>query len=776
MRHLLQTTVPKPDKDHASTGPNNCPAGRHFPLSLISTVQMLSVPLFSETLDHQGRTRGAWGPVMAAIRELGQEELPRRAGALNRQLSLTSPVAQPAKHGYDPLPALLTDSEFESLASAVRQRAGLLSRVLEDLYGPQNLLYQHQIPPALILGDPHFLRSMHTHAPLATPRLGLYAADIIRAPDGQFRVLRDYTGIIPGLGHALTLRRLTTGILPELFRSSLLRSIRPAREMLMGHLQRTAQPGLIAVLSGGMAQTAHSHDADDYDGFDDALLARALGVLVVEPSDLAARNGALHIKTLSGLLPVSTLIRGISGINLDPLEQGGKPGTGVTGCFGAVRAGMLAMLNAPGSALLESVALRPYIQQLFQPLLNEEPLLQASGVDASEASYAPFLGMDGGLISTPFCFRLFAWQDGQSWQVLPGGLGVPLGATAQAPVPGLKDLWVLDHAEPHMVTGIPPSEPPEKAKFLAAAHLPSRLADNLFWLGRSVERLEAAVRLLMLAIPRLESGTSLPRDLAERTLLSRCLIQANLLPDDVAGPNISGRMLRQTLARRLPVVNLLKEVERLVDASSERLSPSMLATVRFALRQALEIPLGDEASLPGLLGFTATFSGIAAENMSRDGGWLFLEMGKRLERGKALADMFAILLDGPTERLGPGMGLGIELADSVLSYELRYTSVMAPGPVLALLLADRFNPRALAFQCHALHGCLERLGTENDAQIVKALLRDITNLAGSGVGLHAGLSRIAASLRHLSDRVQRRFFTLLPEAYTLEDDQLLNVV
>lgn len=738
---------------------------------------MQPLPPLNETIDRQGRTRAPWVPIMGTIRDLGEEELSRRANALNRQLSLASPVNRQARHVYDPLPVPLTSAEFASLEAGIRQRAGLLSRVLEDLYGPQTLLYQGQIPPALILGSPHFLRSMHTRAPLASPRLALYAVDIIRAPDGQFELLRDYTGVIPGLGHALTMRRLTNGCLPELFRANFLRSIRPACEMLVDHLQRSAQNGLVAVLSGGGKKTSNLEASNSQDEFNDALLARALGVQMVEPADLAARNGSLHIKTLSGLLPVSTLIRGVSGMNLDPLEQGGRPGMGVTGSFGAIRAGVLASLNAPGSALLESPSLKPYLQQLFEPLTGAPAFLPLAAAEAEEAaSCAPFAGVTGVLTRAPFCFRLFAWNDGCQWQVLPGGVGLPLGTNPETSGLGLKDLWVLDNEEPHMISGVLPSEPPEKIKFLAAAHLPSRLADNLFWLGRSVERLEAAVRLLMLTIPRLESGTSLPRDLAERTLLSRCLVQADLLPQDVSGPAISGRLLRQTLKQRRPIVGLLKEVERLVDASSERLSSSMLATVRFALRQALDIPSSDEASLPGLLGFTATFAGIAAENMSREGGWLFLEMGRRLERSETLANMFAVLLDGPAERMGPGMALAVELADSVLSYELRYTGIMAPGPVLAMLLADRSNPRALAFQCHAIRACLDRLGAENDAGVVKTVMQEITSLASHGVELRQTLQAVSATLRSLSDRVQRRFFALLPEAYTLEDDNLLEAV
>jgi uncharacterized alpha-E superfamily protein len=308
--------------------------------------------------------------------------------------------------------------------------------------------------------------------------------------------------------------------------------------------------------------------------------------------------------------------------------------------------------------------------------------------------------------------------------------------------------------------------------FLPAAHLPSRVADNLFWLGRSVERLESAARLLMLALPRLESGTSLPRDVAERALIARCLAQARLLPADLSSGAISGRFLRQTLARRKPMAGLMKEVSRLVHASSDRLSPNMLATVQFALNQAAEaLAPNEETALPAILGFAATFAGIAAENMSRDGGWLFLEMGRRLERGETLSESLAILLDAPAERMEPGLALGIELADSVLSYDLRYAGILAPAPVLAMLLADPGNPRSLGFQCTALRWSLERLGADDDADSARALQQEAVNLAGRGTELAGPLSNIGARLRLLSDRVHRRFFTLLPEAHQLDEDE-----
>lgn len=749
-------------------------AARRFPRStlldsLLSLKGMHAVASSDEMIDRSGRLRTQWVPLMQAVHEIGPEELARRAAALNRQMRLAAPFATALPRQYDPLPAPLTASEFTVLEAGLLQRASLLNAVLEDLYGPQHLLREGRLPPALVLGHPHFLRSLHMRErKLDYPRLSLYAADLIRGPDGKFRILRDHTGIIPGLGHALSLRRMAASAIPEFFRAGGLRSLRPAREMLVDHLQRDAQGGVVAVLSAGAGA------AEPGDITDDALLARALGVLLIEPGDLAARNGALHIKTLSGLLHVATLIRGLSGIELDPLEQGGRPGAGIAGAFGAIRAGVLTLLNTPGSALLEADFFNDYASHLFLKLLGAPPLLEmAEGEPAQMASKAPFL-RGGELHSLPLLFRLYAWHDGQSWSMLPGGLGFAIESGAdEAASAGIKDVWVLDADEPQMIAGAAPAEPPERVKFLAAAHLPSRVADNLFWLGRSVERLEAAARLLMLALPRLESGTSLPRDIAERGLIAHCLAQAGLLPADLAGASVSGRLLRNTLARRRPITGLFKEVSRLVNAASERLSPSMLATVRFALHQAAEALPNEEGALPSMLSFAATFAGIAAENMFRDGGWLFLEMGRRLERGETLAESLAILLNAPPERLEPGMALGIELADSVLSYDLRHAGILAPAPVLAMLLADPSNPRSLAYQCIALRGSLERLGADDDAESARLLLQETVNLAGAHTDFSKPLGTIAAKLRLLSDRVHRRFFTLLPEAHQLEDEEEL---
>jgi uncharacterized alpha-E superfamily protein len=107
----------------------------------------------------------------------------------------------------------------------------------------------------------------------------------------------------------------------------------------------------------------------------------------------------------------------------------------------------------------------------------------------------------------------------------------------------------------------------------------------------------------------------------------------------------------------------------------------------------------------------------------------------------------------------------------VLSYDLRHAGILAPAEVLAMLLADNSNPRSLTYQCTALCVCLERLGADDDAETARRLQQEAVNLAGRAAGLSEPLWAIGVRLRVLSDRVRQRFFTLLPEAHQLEEQE-----
>lgn len=723
-----------------------------------------------EMIDHAGHIRAPWRPVLDVMMSLGTAELGARKAALDRQARFNAPFGAIAPGRYDPLPVPLTEFEFAGLEAAVRQRATLLGALVEDIYDRQTLLDDGTVSPDLVFPNPGFLRSLRNGSPLASPRLGLYGVDVIRLPEGGFQIVADHTGAVPGLGHALAIRRFAAGVLPELFRGVTLMSQRPAVDSWQDYLHGLAGYRPVAVLASPPGTVAGG------DPVDCALLARAIGAMLLEPGDLAVRGGLVQLKTLGGLVPVPVLIRRLTGQHIDPLEMGGKPGGGISGLLGALRAHRLIMLNAPGSAMVEAPGFAALLPQLARQILGQELMLGYGPADGRE-SRVPLAGIDrraNGLDHAPLTMRLFAWHDGHGWQVLPGGLGF-----ARLPDGGvlMKDIWVMEASEPRQITGARAAEPPPRSNSLAAIGLPSRVADNLFWLGRAVERLEWAARLMMLALPRLTSGTSLPREAAELGLLGRCLAHAKLIPRELGGKFSSGRLLRSALARRRRLGSLAAEVSRLLTASSERLSPSMLATVESSLETTrAAIALDEETAVPSVLGFAACFAGIAAENMSRGGGWLFLEMGRRLERAENASESLAILLDGPEERLQPGLGLGIALADSVLSYELSYAGVIAPAPVLDMLIADASNPRGLYFQCAALYDVLQRLDAVDDALEAKRLMEEARSMGArlpppGQDSLPLRLTVLADRLRGLSDQIERRFFTLLPVAHQMDEDE-----
>jgi len=186
-----------------------------------------------------------------------------------------------------------------------------------------------------------------------------------------------------------------------------------------------------------------------------------------------------------------------------------------------------------------------------------------------------------------------------------------------------------------------------------------------------------------------------------------------------------------------------------------------------------------------MLAFGAAQAGLAAENMVRGGGWLFLDLGRRIERAANVAAWVAAAVDQPgaavqPARLEPGLRLALELCDSAITYRSRYLTVLQPAPVLDLVLADAGNPRGLAFQLAAIRSMLTELADAPRSPLaaaaaavedeVQAMIRDIvaTPLQGEATSrLPARLRAVGDELGTLSDTISRRYFALLPVPQSL---------
>jgi uncharacterized circularly permuted ATP-grasp superfamily protein/uncharacterized alpha-E superfamily protein len=792
-----------------------------------------------EMVSGGGRIRPHWRAVIGTIGSLGRSAIAERAERLARAMvdegvaSILPGAAAGGLWRLDPVPLPLEGSEFEALAEGVAQRARLLDAVLADLYGAQALLAEGVIPPALIAASPAFVRAARrSMGPPRRPQLHLYAADLVRGADGRWAVLQDRTGVASGLGQLRENRRLLGAAMPEAMRSAQPRSTSPFFELWQEALARLAphhKPDpAVALLSPG---TRDPH------WFEHVVLSRELGCALVEPGDLTVRGGALFLKTLAGLQPLDVVLTRLDSAALDPLDQpSADAAAGVPGILDAARHGALTLLNAPGAGLGEIPALPAFLAAAAAKLHGEAlslPSLPTLWLPNGEAPPAPPPGhvcwiyrpagqgaasesllrpaeappaglaavalpplplapaLEGtALTPSPLVLRLFAMNDGNAWRVLPGGLArlVTPGSRLTGRLPGggwCKDVWVPADASEAIIGPAAQSGPPLAIRRTPAA-IPSRVADNLFWLGRYVERLDRGARLLRATLGRLRRGAPLPRELAELQALVTCLQEAQLLGEEARASAGSLTPLADGLARdaRPAMRQLQDRIGGLMEAVRDRLTADMHATFTQTLRtaeEALEAPLAELSELSRALApslrFAHAVAGVASENMVLGGARLFLELGRRVERAQAVATEVAVALDAPPARIEAGLRLVLELCDSVITYRSRYLGVLQPAPALDLVLADPANPRGLAFQLGAIRAALaevsgntEDSGAQEAARLL-ALAEDIPPrlLAARDQAQEAALMppllrQVAADLGLLSDLVSRRYFALLPPA------------
>ena len=266
----------------------------------------------------------------------------------------------------DPLPLLLSASEWATIEAGIAQRAELLNRVLVDIYGPQELLRSGAIPPSVIFGHSGFLHQVQGIRPPGGKHLFQYAADLARSPDGRWWVVSDRTQAPSGMGYALENRLVVSRVFPQLFgelRVQHLASFFDAlRESLLRSAPKADEPPRVVLLTPGPYNETY---------FEHALLARYLGFALVEGTDLTVRGDCVWMKTVDGLKRVHAILRRQDDDYCDPLELRSDSALGVPGLTDCARRGTVLLANALGSGVLESGALLGYLPKLSESLLGE---------------------------------------------------------------------------------------------------------------------------------------------------------------------------------------------------------------------------------------------------------------------------------------------------------------------------------------------------------------------------------------------------------------------
>lgn len=743
---------------------------------------------WDETFRPSGLIRHHWREVAVTIGRMGFDELTQR-WQRGQQIIQTNgvtynvygdPQGKERPWLLDPIPLVLDGLEWAHIERAISQRAHLLNRVLQDIYGPQRILLDGHLPPPLAFGNPNFLRPCCGVQPKGGVHLHLYAADLARAPNGDWWVIADRTQAPSGIGYALENRLVSARMLPGLFNLCTVRPLSRFFETLRDSLEymapnRRSSPRVVLMTPGPNNETYFEH----------SFLARHWGIPLVEGADLTVRDNRVFLKTLSGLSPVDMILRRTDDDFCDPLELRGDSLLGVAGLTQAARSGNVGIANALGSGLTETPALLSFLPMLCRQLLGEELLMPSvatwwCGHDAArqyvrenasrlvikpavrrlgqpafpstldvaarqkllqrmEAHPNEYVAQEQVALSTVpvqttealaprhLILRVFAAWDGSGYTLMPGGL-TRVSTEANSSMvsmqmgSGSKDTWVLgartEPIRPRMETL------PAPVKH-GAPDLPSRVADNLFWLGRYAERVESGVRLVRSLVPSL-SGEE---DFGQSTTLetaSQLLDALGYLPEEFATVPMAEQRwkLQQLLAdmvydsRRIASVSWnLKNVRRVTWPLKERLSQDT-----WRVLQQMERDLGNRPAvnaeprlsaqmsvLDRLVVTLSAFTGLLADNTTRGHGWRFLEIGRRMERALQLADLFLATAATPAVVLEPMLALMLQIADSSISYRSRYHTALRLEYVLELLLFDEANPRSLCFQLAALDQYVRQL-------------------------------------------------------------------
>jgi uncharacterized circularly permuted ATP-grasp superfamily protein len=492
----------------------------------------------------------------------------------------------------DAIPLCISSQEWQHIERSITQRARLLNALLEDFYGPQKLLQERLLPPSLVLAHPQYLRPCHGLEVPKKIRLHLYAVDLARSPDGTWWVLGDRTQAPSGAGYALENRIVMSRVLPEAFHDGRIERLasffRSSQAMLASLSPRTDQaPRTVLLTPGSYNETYFEH----------AYLARYLGYPLVEGSDLIVRNQKVYLKTLGGLRQVDVILRRVDDSYCDPLELKGDSLLGIPGLVEAIRNRNVTVANSLGSSLVQTPALSGFLPGLCRHVLGEDLHMPSvatwwCGEDAARSyvlehldrlvlrptfpgpNSTPIFGdrlssqeksdlrnqisaqprafvaqeqvrlseapsyLGNRLESRSVLMRVFASADADgNYIVMPGGLTRVAQSETSHTVSmqqggGSKDTWVEAHTYREYVSLLPQQS--SVALRRGTYDLPSRVADNLFWLGRYAERSESTARLYRGMINRLTQEQDRHEIAAILPVLQTLakFDQLNLVPDE----------------------------------------------------------------------------------------------------------------------------------------------------------------------------------------------------------------------------------------------------
>ena len=790
-----------------------------------------------EAYDHEGGIRPHWRYLLHSLQTLGHDAIEDRQKKTRRILRddgatykiYDEPDANQSWQ-LNPIPLLINSDEWSQIETSLVERAELFNLLLQDIYGERKLVRQGVIPPELLFSHHGFLRPCHQVKLAGDHQLILHGADLVRAPDGSMRVMADRTQAPSGAGYALENRTVMNRVFPSLFRDSHVHRLSLFFSRLRQRLHELNPNGGIArivVLTPGIYNEAY---------FEHAYLANYLGFQLVQGRDLSVRNGYVWMKALDGLKRVDVILRRVDDVYCDPVELKGDSRLGVPGLLEVARMGHVAIANPLGSSVLENPALLRYLPAIAQALLGRDlqmpsvktwwcgnnddleyvcanlkdllikptyrrpGLYEVYGADLDDKKLQAwqnrirknplqFVAQEyvagaqtptwhqGQIQPRASVLRTFAVASDSSYAIMPGGL-TRVNLDADKKIISnqrgsvSKDTWVLA-SEPEKQISLRNLDNTPSADSPNA--LPSRVVENLFWMGRYAERAESALRLLRTVFIQLNKTEKVP-DRVCRTLLSAIThVTAtypgftSLQPALFKNPEpemisiiLDHQRLGSVANNLIAMINSAEQVKEQFSSDTQRVINDIgdqLEQLKLALEpNTLSAP---EEALAPLVTTLLAFAGLIHESMTRGNGWHFMEMGRRLERGLQIVNTLRSLMVTGFEEIEQETLIEANLlcGEALITYRRRYQNGIRIEQGLEMIMLNAKNPRSLIYQLTELEGHFSNLSDNRDEfsteqklllEATTALrLSDIKQLAKTSNGIRAELDQLLSRLQYL---------------------------
>ncbi|WP_028645088.1 circularly permuted type 2 ATP-grasp protein [Nocardioides sp. URHA0020] len=271
----------------------------------------------------------------------------------------------------DILPRVIEMDTWSPIERGVQQRVKALEAFLADVYDAGQVFADGVIPRRVIVTSSHYHRQAAGVRPPNGVRVHVSGIDLVRDDQGEFRVLEDNVRVPSGVSYVMTNRRAISAALPEPFAEHRIRPVAAYPQRLLAALRASAPAGVpdptVVVLTPGVYNGAY---------FEHALLARTMGVELVEGRDLECRRGRVMMRTTQGLAQVHVIYRRVDDEFIDPVHFRADSMLGCPGVIDAARAGNVTIANAIGNGVADDKLVYTYMPDLIRYYLGEEPVLK----------------------------------------------------------------------------------------------------------------------------------------------------------------------------------------------------------------------------------------------------------------------------------------------------------------------------------------------------------------------------------------------------------------